>query len=59
MYEILLKYTKRIQVVSCDEALLEITGEDPLELALQIRRDIADTTGCTASVGIGEYTARV
>lgn len=44
-----------IQAVSCDEAYLDVTHskvEDPELLASSIRKEIYETTGCTASVGI-------
>lgn len=44
-----------IQAVSCDEAFLDVTdleGEDPELLASKIRKEIFETTGCTASTGI-------
>lgn len=46
-----------MQAVSCDEAFLDVTNsrvEDPQLLASVIRREILDTTGCTASAGIAE-----
>ena len=44
-----------VQAVSCDEAFLDITDsdeKDPELLASVIRREIFETTGCTASAGI-------
>jgi DNA repair protein REV1 len=44
-----------IQAVSCDEAFLDVTHskvEDPELLASSIRKEIYETTGCTASAGI-------
>lgn len=41
--------------MSCDEAFLDLTysyGKDPELLASLIRREIFETTGCTASAGI-------
>lgn len=41
--------------MSCDEAFLDVTDigiGDPLLLASNIRKEILDATGCTASVGI-------
>lgn len=41
--------------MSCDEAFLDVTnleGEDPEHLASTIRKEIFETTGCTASAGI-------
>lgn len=54
-YDILHKYCNKVQAVSCDEAFLDVSDSgigDPLLLASNIRKDILDTTGCTASVGI-------
>lgn len=45
-----------MQAVSCDEAFLEVpysADNDPEILASLIRKEIWETTGCTASVGIG------
>lgn len=45
----------KAQAVSCDEAFLDISGTnnvDPEVLASKIRKEIFDTTGCTASAGI-------
>lgn len=41
--------------MSCDEAFIDVTDsdfEDPQLLASIIRKEIFDTTGCTASAGI-------
>ncbi|XP_078431133.1 DNA-directed DNA polymerase [Wolffia australiana] len=53
-YTILHEYCPKIQAVSCDEAFLDATGvtDDPEGLASVIRKQIIDTTGCTASAGI-------
>ncbi|KAJ8769069.1 hypothetical protein K2173_024065 [Erythroxylum novogranatense] len=54
-YDILHKHCNKVQAVSCDEAFLDITdveGVDAENLASTIRKEILDTTGCTASVGI-------
>jgi DNA repair protein REV1 len=54
MFRILAKYTTRIQVLSCDEALLDMSGTaDTSGMARRIRSDIFDSTGCPASIGIG------
>jgi nucleotidyltransferase/DNA polymerase involved in DNA repair len=54
VYRIMLKYTASVQPVSCDEAFMDVTGlGDPEHLASQIRKDIVQTTDCTASAGIG------
>lgn len=44
-----------MQAVSCDEAFLDVTnleGENHEFLASKIRKEIFETTGCTASIGI-------
>lgn len=44
-----------MQALSCDEAFLDISGTDKVDpevLASKIRKEIFDTTGCTASAGI-------
>ncbi|XP_062090066.1 DNA repair protein REV1 [Humulus lupulus] len=54
-YNILHKHCKKVQAVSCDEAFLDVTdseGKDPEILASTIRKEIFETTGCTASAGI-------
>ncbi|XP_031744472.1 DNA repair protein REV1 isoform X3 [Cucumis sativus] len=54
-YDILHKHCEKVQAVSCDEAFLDISGTnnvDPEVLASKIRKEIFDTTGCTASAGI-------
>ncbi|KAM7252192.1 hypothetical protein ACFE04_024075 [Oxalis oulophora] len=54
-YDILHKHCNKVQAVSCDEAFLDVTevqGKDPEVLASAIRKEIFDTTGCTASAGI-------
>ncbi|KAF3435497.1 hypothetical protein FNV43_RR22586 [Rhamnella rubrinervis] len=54
-YNILHKHCERVQAVSCDEAFLDVTyldGEDPELLASTIRKEIFESTGCTASAGI-------
>ena len=67
VYRILASQTSSIQALSCDEAILDVTGIDPpipphaeeqdLEpaelIALSIRRKIYEETGCSASAGIG------
>ncbi|KAJ4716214.1 DNA repair protein REV1 [Melia azedarach] len=55
LYNILHKHCNKVQAVSCDEAFLDVTdleGEDPELLASKIRKEIFETTGCTASTGI-------
>ncbi|KAM7479135.1 hypothetical protein LguiA_027348 [Lonicera macranthoides] len=55
LYDILHKHCDKVQAVSCDEAFIDVTDsdlEDPQLLASIIRKEIFDTTGCTASAGI-------
>uniref|UniRef100_A0A7N0TNI1 DNA repair protein REV1 n=1 Tax=Kalanchoe fedtschenkoi TaxID=63787 RepID=A0A7N0TNI1_KALFE len=55
-YNILHKHCNNVQAVSCDEAFLEVpymADNDPEVLASVIRQEIWETTGCTASAGIG------
>ncbi|XP_057249986.1 DNA repair protein REV1-like [Beta vulgaris subsp. vulgaris] len=55
-YNILHKHCDKVQAVSCDEAFLDITGSDvtdPEILVSEIRKEILESTCCTASVGIG------
>ncbi|XP_031381989.1 DNA repair protein REV1 isoform X1 [Punica granatum] len=54
-YDILHKRCKKVQAVSCDEAFLDVTDsevDDPELLATEIRKEIYETTRCTASAGI-------
>ncbi|KAL4615318.1 hypothetical protein ACB092_07G115200 [Castanea dentata] len=53
-YSVLHKHGNKVQAVSCDEAFLDVTDSegDPQLLASKIRREIFETTGCTASAGI-------
>ncbi|KAK9176695.1 hypothetical protein WN944_028714 [Citrus x changshan-huyou] len=54
-YDILHKHCDKVQAVSCDEAFLDVTnleGENHEFLASKIRKEIFETTGCTASIGI-------
>ncbi|XP_019421546.1 PREDICTED: DNA repair protein REV1 isoform X2 [Lupinus angustifolius] len=54
-YSILHRHCSKVQAVSCDEAFLDVTDskvEDPKLFASSIRKEIYETTGCTASAGI-------
>ncbi|KAK6946041.1 UmuC domain [Dillenia turbinata] len=54
-YNILHKHCDKVQAVSCDEAFLDVTDskeKDPELLASTIRKEIFETTGCSASAGI-------
>ncbi|XP_048855251.1 DNA repair protein REV1 isoform X2 [Brienomyrus brachyistius] len=59
MYETLASYTHHIEALSCDEALMDATSllaelsVSPHDLAITIRADVRDRTGCSASVGMG------
>ncbi|XP_020536171.2 DNA repair protein REV1 isoform X2 [Jatropha curcas] len=56
-YNVLHKHCDKVQAVSCDEAFLDITDfgrGDPELVASTIRKEIFETTRCTASAGIGE-----
>ncbi|ONK60421.1 uncharacterized protein A4U43_C08F18290 [Asparagus officinalis] len=56
-YSILHKHCDKIQAVSCDEAFLDVTeatNNEPEDLVQMIRKEIAETTRCTASAGIAE-----
>lgn len=49
-----MKFSSRIEPISCDEAFLDVTGlGDPEALASLMRSEIETTTGCAASAGIG------
>lgn len=52
-YDILHKHCNKIQVLSCDEAYLDMTGSgDPDHTVSAIRNEVFDVTKCTASAGI-------
>ncbi|GFQ07259.1 DNA repair protein rev1 [Phtheirospermum japonicum] len=54
-YDILHRHCNKVQAVSCDEAFLDVSESevrDPQLLASIIRKELFDTTGCTASAGI-------
>ncbi|GER26090.1 DNA polymerase IV [Striga asiatica] len=54
-YDILHRHCNKVQAVSCDEAFLDVSESevgDPQLLASTIRKEIFETTGCTASAGI-------
>eukprot|EP00698_Gefionella_okellyi_P021857 TRINITY_DN7162_c0_g1_i1.p1 TRINITY_DN7162_c0_g1~~TRINITY_DN7162_c0_g1_i1.p1 ORF type:complete len:618 (-),score=94.83 TRINITY_DN7162_c0_g1_i1:664-2517(-) len=53
IYEIFVKHCDRVQALSCDEALLDVTGQDGDAIARSIRQEIFTATGCPASAGIG------
>ena len=59
LYKILISFSDRIQAVSCDEALIDVSLKIPtkglgeeIKLAKEIRKAIFEETDCTASIGI-------
>ncbi|CAA7014851.1 unnamed protein product [Microthlaspi erraticum] len=55
-YDILHRHCRKVQAVSCDEAFLDVSDlrdVEPESLASTIRKEIIETTGCSASAGIG------
>ena len=64
LFEILIGYTRKLEIISCDEAFLNVTDcmhndwkylpheERAHAIAKHIRNDIFEATGCPASVGI-------
>ncbi|CAN7078840.1 unnamed protein product [Brassica oleracea var. botrytis] len=55
-YDILHRHCRKVQAVSCDEAFLDVSDlrdVEPEYTASTIRREIIETTGCSASAGIG------
>lgn len=69
VYSVFLKYLSKddIHVYSIDESFLDVTGylslykTSPIELAKIIMKDVLDTTGITATCGIGTnlYLAKI
>nr|CAB3265528.1 DNA repair protein REV1-like [Phallusia mammillata] len=63
LYGILCSYTRTLEAVSCDEALLDVTqlilqtGVEPSTVAEHIRQRVKEETGCNASAGIGPNIA--
>jgi nucleotidyltransferase/DNA polymerase involved in DNA repair len=59
VYELFFAYSRTVEVVSCDEAFLELALDpsDPeshaMEIALALRAEILAATGCPASAGVG------
>ncbi|MFJ8914285.1 DNA polymerase IV [Amycolatopsis sp. NPDC102389] len=47
-----------VEVLGWDEAFLGVTTEDPEALAADIRREVAEETGLSCSVGIGDNKLR-
>ncbi|KAG7612131.1 UmuC domain [Arabidopsis suecica] len=55
-YDILHRHCRKVQALSCDEAFLDVSDLSDVEtevLASTIRNEILETTGCSASAGIG------
>ncbi|XP_010538632.1 PREDICTED: DNA repair protein REV1 isoform X2 [Tarenaya hassleriana] len=55
-YDILHKHCRKVQAISCDEAFLDVSDLDDVDpeiLASMIRKEVFETTGCSASAGIG------
>lgn len=52
LHKIFTKYSKTIEPISIDEAFLDITGEDPVIIAKNIKKDIQNQLNLTASIGI-------
>lgn len=58
LYRVFTKFSNKIQVVSCDEAILNVSNrihskEEALQYAESIRKEVHERTQCTCSVGIG------
>jgi DNA polymerase-4 len=59
IFDVFRHYTPVVEGLSLDEAFLDVTGSTslfgtPVEIARAIKRDIRETTGLTASVGVAE-----
>jgi DNA polymerase-4 len=57
VFELFHQITPIVQPLSIDEAFLDVTGSvallgDPVSIATKLRRQIVETTGVTASVGV-------
>lgn len=57
LYETLMCYSHTVQAVSCDEAYIELSEyvrsfEEALGVVGQLRAEIEEKTGCTASAGV-------
>ena len=43
-----------VQIKSCDEAVIDLSDvEDPIGVVQEVRREIEESTQCTASAGVG------
>lgn len=61
LYSIVARYTLDIKAISCDELYVDLTDlctqtgiSDPMVIVEEIRKDIFEETGCTASAGLGK-----
>ena len=59
IFDVFRHYTPVVEGLSLDEAFLDVTGSTslfgtPVEIARAIKRDIRETTGLSASVGVAE-----
>lgn len=50
--DIFKRYTDIIEILSIDEAFLDVTGKDPINISKNIKEDIKNELELTASVGI-------
>ena len=63
LYDTVANYTLDIQAVSCDEMLVDLSslinavdGIDILSFCEELRKEIYNSTNCTASIGLGPNT---
>jgi DNA repair protein REV1 len=56
------RYTLNIKAISCDEIYVDLTElctqigiSDPMLIVEEIRKEIFEETGCTASAGLGKF----
>jgi len=61
MFAIMEKYTPTIEVVSIDEAYLDVSGEDGVRIASAIRKEVKDSLGLTVTAGVSycKYLAKI
>lgn len=61
IYEILEEYADLIEPISIDEAFLDVTGKNAIEIGMELKNKIKNDTGLTASVGISinKYLAKL
>ncbi|WP_026893769.1 DNA polymerase IV [Clostridiisalibacter paucivorans] len=52
LHDIFYNYSNKIEPISLDEAFLDVSGKNPLEIAKKIKEDINNKLYLTASVGI-------